>query len=92
MYIEFSLPTGAAGQGALYANQAINRALQEWSDLYDISFNSKNIKFFKRVTFDNDAHYAFFAMTWNPTGKHHSLSRWRIVSDLNNKNTFDPVV
>ena len=89
MYIEFSLPHGAAGQAAAHASYIINRALHEWSDRYDIPYNVKNIKYFKRITFDDDAHYAFFAMTWNPDRKFYALSRWRIVSDLNNKTSFE---
>ena len=91
MYIEFGLPTGAAGQAAMHANRIITHALHEWSDRYNIAYNSKNIKYFKRITFDDDAHYTLFSMTWNP--KNHSfLSRWRIVSDLNNKSSFDSVL
>ena len=92
MYIEFSLPHGAAGQAAVHANGIITRALHEWSDRYGIPYNVKNIKYFKRITFDDDAHYAFFSMTWNPDQKFYALSRWRIVSDLNNKSSFDPVL
>jgi hypothetical protein len=89
MYIEFSLPQGAAGQAAVHANGIITRALHEWSDRYNIPYNVKNVKYFKRITFDDDAHYPFFAMTWNPDKKFYALSRWRIVSDLNNKTEFD---
>jgi len=92
MYIEFSLPQGAAGQAALHANHIISQALHEWSDRYDIPYNVKNVKYFKRITFDDDAHYAFFAMTWNPDKKFYALGRWRIVSDLNNKTEFDSVL
>ena len=92
MYIEFSLPHGAAGQAAVHANHIINRAMHEWSDRYDIPYNVKNIKYFKRITFDDDAHYSLFAMTWNPDKKYYALSRWRIVSDLNNKTEFNSVV
>ena len=91
MYIEFGLPTGAAGQAALHANAIITRALHEWSDRYQIPYNVKNVKYFKRITFDDDALYPFFAMTWNPANKPF-LSRWRIVSDLNNKTSFDSVL
>jgi hypothetical protein len=92
MYIEFSLPNGAAGQAAAHANHIINKYLHEWSDRYNIPYNVKNIKYFKRITFDDDAHYSLFAMTWNPDRKFYALSRWRIVSDLNNKSSFDSVV
>ena len=92
MYIEFSLPTGAGGQAALHANRIITLALHEWSDRYNIPYNSKLHKYFKRVTFDDDAHYSLFAMTWNPDQRYYALGRWRIVSDLNNKSTFDSVL
>ena len=89
MYIEFSLPHGAAGQAAIHANAIITRALHDWSDRYNIPYNVKNIKYFKRITFDDESHYAFFVMTWNPDRRYYALGRWRIVSDLNNKTTFD---
>ena len=92
MYIEFSLPTGSAGQAAAHANRIITLALHEWSDKYNIPYNVKNIKYFKRVTFEQDEHYSFFAMTWNPDKKIHVLGKWRIVSDLNNKTEFGSVL
>jgi hypothetical protein len=92
MYIEFSLPNGSAGQAAAHSNHLITRHLHEWSDKYNIPYNTKLIKYTRRITFDDDAHYAFFAMTWNPDKKFHALGRWRIVSDLNNKTSFDSVL
>lgn len=92
MYIEFSLSSHNSAQGAAYANQLITQALHEWSDQYQIPYNVKNQKLFKRITFDSDELYSFFAVTWNPKQKHHALSRWRLVSDLNNKSTFDSVL
>ena len=92
MYIEFSLPNGSAGQAAAYASRVITQHLHEWSDKYNIPYNVKNIKLFKRITFDDDAHYSLFALTWNPDKRYHVLGRWRIVSDLNNKSSFDSVL
>jgi len=92
VYIEFSLPNGSAGQAAAHANRIITLALHEWAGKYNITFNSKTIKYTKRVTFDDDANYSLFAMTWNPDKKYHALGRWRIVSDLNNKTSFDSVL
>ena len=92
MYIEFSLPKDAAGQAALYVNQILTRELNRWSKQHGIDYKSKNIKYFKRITFDDESHYAFFAMTWNPDRRYYALGRWRIVSDLNNKTSFDDVV
>ena len=92
MYIEFSLPTGAAGQAAGHANMIINNELVEWSQKYQIPYSTKIVKYIKRVTFEQDEHYSLFAMTWNPDRKFYALGRWRIVSDLNNKIEFDSVV
>ena len=92
MYIEFALPQGAGGQAAIHASHIITQALHAWSDKYNIPYNVKNIKYFKRVTFDDDALYPFFAMTWNLDKRYYALGRWRIVSDLNNKSTFEDVV
>lgn len=92
MYIEFSLPTGAAGQAAGHANMIINNELLLWSQRYSIHYNTKTVKYTKRITFNDDAHYAFFALTWNPDRRYYALSRWRIVSDLNNKTEFNPSV
>ena len=92
MYIEFSLPNGSAGQAAAYSNRIITMALHEWSTKYDIPFDTKIIKYIKRVTFNDDAHYSLFALTWNPDKKVHVLGKWRIVSDLNNKTEFGSVL
>jgi len=92
MYIEFSLPNGSAGQAAAHANRIISLALAKWAEKYDIAYTSKIVKYIKRVTFEQDEHYSLFAMTWNPDKKYYSLSRWRIVSDLNNKIEFNSVL
>lgn len=92
MYIEFSLPTGAAAQAAGHANMIINNHLVLWSQKYQIPYTTKIVKFTKRVTFEQDEHYSLFALTWNPERQYHALSRWRIVSDLNNKTEFNSSV
>ncbi len=92
MYIEFSLPTGSTGQAALHANRIITIAFHDWSEKYDIPYTTKTVKYIKRFAFEDDAHYSLFAMTWNPDRKFYALSRWRIVSDLNNKSSFDDVL
>ena len=89
MYIEFRLVAGGNGHGAqsaaAHANHIINSALHEWSNKYQIPYNTKIVKYTKRITFDSDESYSLFAMTWNVDQKLHVLGRWRIVSDLNNK-------
>jgi hypothetical protein len=92
MYIEFSLPNGSAGQAAAHSLLIIRKELVTWSEKYAIKCTEKLIKYTYRVTFELDDQYSFFAMTWNPDKKFHVLSRWRIVSDLNNKTSFDSVL
>ena len=91
MYIEFRLGS-TDGHGAAHANMIINNALHEWSDRYNIPYNTKIVKYTKRITFDRDEYYSLFAMTWNPDRKFYALGKWRIVSDLNNKIEFDSSV
>lgn len=92
MYIEFSLPHGSAGQAAAHANRIITLALAAWAEKYNILYATKLHKYMRRVTFDNDAHYSLFAITWNPDKKIHALGNWRIVCDLNNKIEFNSVL
>lgn len=92
MYIEFSLPNGSAGQAAAHANRVITLALVAWAEKYNITYTTKLHKYMRRVTFDDDAHYSLFALTWNPDKKIHVLGKWRIVSDLNNKTEFGSVL
>jgi hypothetical protein len=93
MYIEFDLTnvTNVGGVSAL-ADYEIDYALAEWSRKYNISYNVKNIKQFKRVTFEQDEYYSLFALTWNHEKQIYALSKWRIVSDLNNKIEFNSVL
>lgn len=88
MYIEFELARRDAlmvGLVAWRAENIIDRELVAWSERYQIAYKTKTIKYRKRVTFDSDESYSLFAMTWNPDRKFQVLSKWRIVSDLNNK-------
>jgi hypothetical protein len=89
MYIEFNLSITPSLQAAANADFVIDTALEAWSKKYQIHYKSKRYKDFKRVTFDSDESYSLFAMTWNVDRKFYALSRWRIVSDLNNKIEFD---
>jgi hypothetical protein len=87
MYIEFDLANTQMLPAlvAYRADNIIDRALANWSKRYQTPYKTKRVKFKKRVTFDSDESYTMFAMTWNTERKYQALSRWRIVSDLNNK-------
>ena len=67
MYIVFDLSQSKLGRDI----NSINRALHAWSDHYNIPYNTKFHKMTKRVTFDNEETYSFFAMTW--TGPEYRL-------------------
>ena len=69
MYIVFDLPNSSTA--AMHLIHTINQELHAWSDRYDISYNTKLVKYSKRVTFDHDETYSFFAMTW--TGPDYKL-------------------
>ena len=60
MYIEFRYAQSAM------LTAAINHEMHAWSDRYAIPYFTKTVKYGKRFTFNDDAHYSFFAMTWSP--------------------------
>lgn len=66
MYIEFTIPSDRGGFPAHYTNLSLKQNLKSWSDRYNIAYRTKDIKYIVRVTFDDDRHYEFFALTWNP--------------------------
>lgn len=88
MYIEFELAKPNDVMVRLVAwrsENIIDQALEAWSQQYQTAYKTKTVKYRKRVTFDSDESYTLFAMTWNTERKYQVLSKWRIVSDLNNK-------
>ena len=85
MYIEFTLPTGAGGQAAIMVNHLLNKELHDWSDQYGIPYNTKVVKYTKRITFDDNETYSFFALTWNPKNKKYrnNLLKYRLIEPMN---------
>jgi len=84
MYIEFSLPTGAAGMAAQWVNSILNQELHAWSDRFQIPYNTKLVKYTKRITFDDEKNYAFFALTWNPQNTEFAtyLLEYRLIEPM----------
>ena len=74
MYVEFKLPTGAGGQAAAHVNNILSKELLFWCETYNISYVKKVVKYTVRVTFADDQHYSFFALTWNP--RHPRFRDW----------------
>jgi hypothetical protein len=85
MYLEFELPQGVDGQLSAWANNALNHSLHEWSDRYQIPYNTKIVKYKKRITFDEDKFYNFFMLTWQAKTHHSFWTSYRLITDLNNK-------
>jgi len=89
MYIEFDLPQGSKDIPSTFSAdltlKIIRDQMQAWSEQYGISYREKTIKYKYRVTFEQDEIYSFWAITWNVERKYYATSRYRIVSDLNNK-------
>jgi hypothetical protein len=73
MYIEFRY------KPSNILTAAINHEMHAWSDRYSIPYFTKTVKYGKRFTFDDDAHYSFFAMTWNPTM---SLPEYHLIEPM----------
>jgi hypothetical protein len=86
MFIEFRLPSGpddGTGGSAWYsALGSIRKQVETWSQTHNIPYKDKTIKYFYRVTFDNDHYYSLFAMTFVPKGKQHFWN-FKIIQDRN---------
>ena len=89
MYIEFKL-SDLTQNSASHMLDIIERELEKWSKQHNITYRSKTVKLTHRVTFDDDALYSFFGITFNPPNW--VSRRWRFVVDLNNKTSFDSSV
>lgn len=80
MYLEFSLPHGAAGQAAGHALLCIRKDLVDWAIKYDIVYKEKLVKYTLRVFFQDLETYTFFGLTWVPN--FHSSKNYRLVEPM----------
>jgi hypothetical protein len=83
MYILFELPQDDSEITA-WALSVLEHELHMWSDQYSIDYNTKIVKYTKRITFDNDKNYSFFALTWQPTTKNFLdfLLNYRLIEPM----------
>ena len=58
--------------------QDLNAALHAWSDRFDIPYNTKTVRYAKRVTFDSDDSYSLFCLTWD-----HAQLPYRLIEPMN---------
>jgi hypothetical protein len=84
MYIEFTLPTGAGGMAAGYVHQKLLKLLSDWTQKHGIAYRTKLHKYSMRLTFDNDKHYKFFILTWQPKYENFEnyLSNFKIIDPM----------
>jgi hypothetical protein len=84
MYILFELPRDEPEITA-WALSVLEHELHMWSDQYSIPYNTKIVKYTKRITFNNDKTYSFFALTWRPTTEHFydCLLNYRLIEPMN---------
>jgi hypothetical protein len=68
MYIAFDLPTKSK-EAYTWAWMMLGAELDTWSKKYNIIYQTKTVKYVKRVVLEPDDMYSFFALTWNPTVK-----------------------
>jgi hypothetical protein len=83
MYIEFRLPTGGGGGGAQYVNWHIQEKLEAWAKKYNVKYTKKNIKYNLRVTFEDNALYSLFALTWDTACDPDNMFKFHLIETLN---------
>ena len=55
-------------------------ALEEWEEKYEISFQTKTVKYVTRLVFESEELYSFFALSWNPPYAY--LKNYRVVEPM----------
>ena len=68
MYIAFDLPSKSK-EAYTWAWMMLGAELDAWSKKYNIAYQTKTVKYIKRVILEPDDMYSFFALTWNPAVK-----------------------
>lgn len=83
MYIEFNMRSD--GLWSWPSAKTLNKELELWSSKYHVPYKKKVVKSTLRVTFDDDKYYDLFALTWTPKSVYSVTNKWRLISDLNNR-------
>jgi hypothetical protein len=82
MFLEFRLPR----QLTHWAYEELSRAVYQWSVKQgEIPYRTKVIKYNFRITFEDDRFYTLFALTWQSKGSETFWTDYRIITDLNNR-------
>jgi hypothetical protein len=81
MLIEFRLPPERGGFLPGHARDWISEELACWAQHHNITYKEKTVKLIHRVCFDDDRHYVFFRLTWNPSFNDLWWHDYRIVVD-----------
>jgi hypothetical protein len=81
MLIEFYLPPEQKGFLPMHARNWISRELAVWAERHSIPYKEKTVKLIHRICFDDDRHYIFFKLTWNPPFDDDWWHNFRIIAD-----------
>jgi hypothetical protein len=81
MLIEFYLPPEHRGFLPIDARDWISQELAAWAARHNITYKEKTVKLVHRICFDDDRHYAFFKLTWDPPSDHDWWYNFRIITD-----------
>ena len=79
MYIAFDLPSKSK-EAYTWASMILGAELDTWSKKYNITYQTKTVKYIKRVILEPDDMYSFFALTWNP--RNPELRNYRVVEPM----------
>lgn len=75
MYVEFHLPSGAAGMAAGYTAHSIRKKLKVWAESQDLTYEIHHRGYKLLVTFLEETHYTTFGLTFTEKVPH----GWKIV-------------
>ena len=81
MLIEFRLPPERGGFLPGHARDWISEELSLWAQRHNITYKEKTFKLIHRVCFDDDQHYVFFRLTWNPSFNDLWWHDYKIITD-----------
>jgi hypothetical protein len=64
MYVEFQLPSGAAGQPAIFRIRTLKDQIAAWAEQYNVTYRTKAVKYTFRLSLDREEDYTLFQLSW----------------------------
>lgn len=77
MYIEFHLPTGAAGMAAGMTAYNVRQKLKLWAEEHNVVYHVHHWGYKLHVTFDNKTDYTLFSLSFTANIPH----GWKIIDE-----------